>query len=86
MNVETKIKLDRFVPRLYQLPIIRALEQQKYRKIVCLMPRRAGKDIMSWNLIIRVALEHIAVYYYIFPTYAQRKKLCNLWRGIFIVK
>lgn len=80
MKIETKIKLDRFQPRSYQLPVIRALEENKYRKIMLVWPRRSGKDILAFNLMIRQALERVAVYFYIFPTYAQGKKV--LWNSI----
>ena len=38
-------------------------------------PRRAGKDLLCWNIIIRQALQKVGVYYYIFPTYSQAKKV-----------
>jgi phage terminase large subunit len=80
MNVETKIKLDRFMPRQYQLPICDALENKEYRKILCCLPRRAGKDVVAFNLMIRAALKKIGVYFYIFPTYSQAKKV--IWDSI----
>jgi hypothetical protein len=40
----------------------------------------SGKDITAWNIIIRAALRKIGVYYYIFPTYAQAKKV--IWDSI----
>ena len=80
MKVETKIHLNRFVPRSYQLPIIDALENKGYRKIICIMPRRAGKDVVAFNLMLRAALRKVGVYYYIFPTYSQAKKV--IWDSI----
>lgn len=80
MNVETQIHLDRWKPRAYQLPICDALENKHYKRILCIMPRRAGKDITAWNLMIRAALRKVGVYYYIFPTYAQAKKV--IWDSI----
>ena len=80
MNVETQIHLNKWKPRLYQLPIVEALEVKHFKRILCIMPRRAGKDITAWNLIIRAALRKVGVYYYIFPTYAQAKKV--IWDSI----
>jgi len=74
------VKLDRFKPRPYQLPIIDALENKGYKRIMAILPRRAGKDITAFNVMIRSALRKIGVYYYIFPTYAQAKKA--LWDSI----
>lgn len=77
---ETQIKLNRFKPRPYQLPIIDAIENKNYKRVVAILPRRAGKDITAWNIMIRAALRKCGVYYYIFPTYAQAKKV--IWDSI----
>jgi phage terminase large subunit len=71
----TTIYLERFKPRSYQLPIFDAIENKKYRRVLAILPRRAGKDICAFNLVIRAALRQIGVYYYIFPTYSQAKKV-----------
>ena len=75
-----EVRLDKFSPRPYQLPIMDALVNKGYRRILCILPRRAGKDITAFNLMIREAVSKVAVYYYIFPTYAQAKKV--LWDSI----
>jgi len=80
MSVETVVKLNRFKPRPYQLPIFDAIENKKYKRVLAILPRRAGKDICGFNLCIRAALEKIGVYYYIFPTYSQAKKV--IWDSI----
>lgn len=80
MNVETKIKLDRFKPRSYQYPICEALEQKGYKKLLCILPRRAGKDIVAWNLMIRAAIRKVGVYMYCLPTFRQAKLV--IWDSI----
>lgn len=75
MSIETTIKLNKFVPRPYQLPIFDAIENKGYRRVLVILPRRAGKDVSAFNLVIRAALKKIGVYYYIFPTYSQAKKV-----------
>lgn len=82
MKIETQIHLNKFKPRPYQIPIIKALEIDGYKRLLVILPRRAGKDVVAFNLMIRQALRHIGIYYYIFPTYAQAKKV--LWDGITI--
>jgi phage terminase large subunit len=77
MNVEAQIKLDKFRPRPYQLPILDAIENKKYKRVLAILPRRAGKDITAWNLMIRQALKKVGVYWYIGPTYSQMRKI--LW-------
>lgn len=74
-SVETTIRLNRFKPRFYQLPIFDAIENKGYKRVLVILPRRAGKDISAFNLVIRQALKKIGVYYYIFPTYSQAKKV-----------
>jgi phage terminase large subunit len=80
MNVDTQIQLNRFKPRSYQLPILDAIENKNYKRVLVVMPRRAGKDVCAFNLMIRAALKRIGVYYYIFPTYSQAKKV--IWDSI----
>ncbi len=72
--------LNSFVPRAYQLPIIDALENKDYKKIIAVLPRRSGKDIVAWNLAIRQCIKKVCTVFYIFPTYAQAKKV--IWNSI----
>jgi phage terminase large subunit len=74
------IKLDKYSPRIYQRPILEALEKKRYRKVLAILPRRAGKDVTGFNYMIREAIQRVGIYYYIFPTYAQGKKA--IWDGI----
>jgi len=80
MSVATQVWLDKFQPRPYQVPILDALENKGYRRVLAIMPRRAGKDLTAFNFCIRFLLKNIAVCYYIFPTYSQGRKI--LWESI----
>jgi len=73
MNIETQVHLNRFHPRAYQLPICNALEKDHYKKLLIVMPRRAGKDIVAWNLMVRAAIRETAVYFYCLPTFKQAR-------------
>ena len=75
-----KIKLNLFTPRGYQLPLMDAIINKGYRRVVAIMPRRSGKDIVAWNICIRYALTRVGVYFYTLPTYAQGKKV--IWDSI----
>ncbi len=75
----TVVPLDKFKPRPYQIPLIRALEVDGYKRMLSIMPRRAGKDLTAWNMMIRQALQRIGVYWYILPSYAMGKKI--IWNG-----
>ncbi len=78
-NVEVELKLNTFEPREYQKPILKALDG-KFKRVLAILPRRAGKDITALNYVIRQMWEHPGVYYYIFPTYSQAKKV--IWDSI----
>lgn len=80
MNVETEIKLDQFKARDYQLPVVDAFFKQKKRKIMLVWPRRSGKDILCFNFLIKAAFRKVAVYFMVYPTYKQGKKI--LWDSI----
>lgn len=71
--------LNKFKPRAYQLPILKALDSG-FKRVLAILPRRAGKDITALNYTIKKMYEEPGVYYYIFPTYAQAKKV--IWDSI----
>jgi hypothetical protein len=78
MESETQsniIHVNKFIPRAYQLPICNALESEggKYRKIFCLMPRRSGKDLLAWILMIRAAIRSVGTYIYCLPYYQDAR-------------
>ena len=82
MNIESRIALDKFKPRSYQLPILKAIASEggPYRKLLCILPRRAGKDVLMWNLMIRAAIDTIGNYFYCLPTFAQARTV--IWDSI----
>lgn len=69
---------DHFQARPYQMPILDAFKRG-YKRIVAVLPRRAGKDLACWNLMIEQALKKVAIYWYILPTYSQGRKV--IWDG-----
>lgn len=71
--------LTPYTPRPYQLPILKALDSG-YKRVLAILPRRSGKDITALNYMIRRMYEEPGVYYYIFPTYSQAKKV--IWDSI----
>jgi len=80
--VEVKIHLNKFKPRDYQLPIFKAFFEDKFRRMVICMCRRSGKDLCTWNIVIREAITFPGVYYLVYPTYSQGKKI--LWSSVTI--
>lgn len=80
-DADVKRRLNSFVPRPYQLPLLKALDSG-YRRVLAILPRRAGKDMVALNYMIRQMWVLPGVYFYIFPTYAQAKKV--IWDSITI--
>ena len=81
-NIEVKIHLDKFQPRLYQEPVMDAIFNKGYRKVLAVLPRRAGKDMTAWNCAIRQCLMKTCQVYYLLPTQKHAKKV--IWDGITI--
>jgi len=79
--VEAMIKLSKFQPREYQIPILAALGPKKYKRVLAVLPRRSGKDVVAFNWCIHQCLKKPAkIIYYIFPTYSQAKKV--IWDSL----
>jgi phage terminase large subunit len=67
------VELDKFQYRDYQEEILYAIEEQKYRKILAILPRRAGKDITAWNICIRQCIKKRCLVMYVLPKYGQAR-------------
>src|SRR5688572_6050417 len=75
----TTVVLPRlFTPRSYQKPVIAAMDAGITRAIT-VWHRRAGKDLTWLNITIKAMVRRPGVYYHVFPTYAQGKRV--LWDG-----
>jgi len=68
-----------FRPRPYQLPLFKAMDSG-YKRAIVVYHRRAGKDKSLFNLVIKKALERKGVYYYLFPEFAQGRRV--IWDGV----
>jgi len=68
-----------FVPRTYQLELLKAMDSG-YKRAIVVWHRRAGKDKTLFNLIIKKAFERVGVYYYFFPEFAQGRRV--IWDGM----
>jgi len=72
-----KIPVD-WVPRCYQIPLIEYMEAGGKRAAV-VWHRRAGKDLFAINYIAKSMMERPGVYWHVFPTYSQGRKV--VWDG-----
>lgn len=67
-----------FDPRPYQVPILRAMDSG-YKRGVWVAHRRSGKEKTCINLVAKKMMERVGSYYYVFPEFAQGRKV--LWDG-----
>lgn len=74
MSVEVQVALDKFSLRWYQEPIWDTVEEQLSKRILYIASRRAGKDILFWNLAIRQCIKRVCLVFYVLPTYSQGRK------------
>lgn len=68
-----------FIAREYQKPFFQYMNNGGKRAVL-VWSRRSGKDTSAWNFLIYTAIETRGIYYYIFPTFAQGRKV--LWDGM----
>ncbi len=68
-----------YAPRTYQLAAWGALENGAKRAVI-VWHRRAGKDLMLLNRTIVAAQERVGVYWHVFPTAKQGRKI--IWDGV----
>jgi len=75
------IKLPyRFELRDYQVEPWNAVIEDDFHRGVMVVPRRNGKDILCWNLMIAKAMKRRALYFYIGPFYNQIRQI--IWEGV----
>lgn len=67
--------LDKFQPRNYQMRLLDAIENKGYKKAILVWPRRAGKDIVAFNLAIRSCLRRKQSIFMVYPTYKMARKI-----------
>ena len=61
--------------------MIKAIEgNPPFKKVLAILPRRAGKDIVAFNLAVRQCMRRTCTAYYVFPTYAMGRKI--IWDAI----
>ena len=63
----------KFEPREYQTPVFEAFDNG-IRRFCMVWHRRAGKDKLCWQVMIRAMVTNPGNYFYFFPTYAQARK------------
>lgn len=82
MSVETyPIKLPcNYSSRDYQEEFWQKMQKEGKKRGVLVWHRRAGKEKTCWNYLIQKACSKVGLYYYLFPEFAQGRKI--LWDGV----
>jgi len=79
-----KIQIPTISPRDYQVPFLKAFDKGTQYSVIS-WHRRAGKDVTSFNALVKRAIQKAGNYYYLFPTraWAQRALWDNIceWAG-----
>lgn len=65
--------------RLYQLEVQRKLFIEKVKRFFLVRPRRAGKEVEAWNMIIQGALTSPGLYLMVYPSNVRGRIV--LWDG-----
>lgn len=78
MHVESLTFPNGWKTRPYQIPFFKAMGSG-IKRAMLVWHRRAGKDVTAWNWCIAEAARVTGTYYYLFPEFAQGKRV--LWNG-----
>lgn len=66
-------------PRPYQFEIMQAFFRDRIKRMILIQHRRAGKDLLCFNIMIMAALQRVGTYLYTFPLMKQARKV--IWEG-----
>lgn len=66
-------KLDKFQLRPYQVPIWDAIFVEGKRRVIAVLPRRAGKDLVGFNMAIFQCLLKTCMMMYVLPVFNQAR-------------
>ncbi len=69
--------------RPYQHALHAAYYHKGFKRFFEVLPRRAGKEVESWTLIVKEAILNPGPYAMIYPTYAAARKI--LWNGFLTI-
>lgn len=71
---EVEVNLDRFQLRWYQKEVFDTIDDGTHKRVLYIAPRRAGKDVLGWNMAIRQCLKKTCLVFYVLPTYSQARR------------
>lgn len=78
---EIKLPLINF--RQYQTDVQKVLFSGQSKRILIEWPRRAGKEVVTWNIITHAAIVEPGMYIMTYPTNVRARKI--LWQGAALI-
>ena len=77
------LKLPIFKLRPYQREIFRAINVDLIKRFFLVWPRRSGKEVVSWNILVQKAIVDPGLYLMIYPTNVRARFV--LWDGAIVL-
>lgn len=77
------LKLPIIPFRSYQIEVAQALFLEGIKRFALERPRRSGKEVESWNMIIQGAVESPGMYMMVYPTNVRANAV--LWNGAIVL-
>ena len=81
-NGET-VRIPMINLRPYQIELQKVLMSGQSKRILVEWPRRAGKEVVTWNLILQSAIVDPGMYIMTYPTNVRARKI--LWQGAALI-
>lgn len=81
---EQPIKIPLIDFRPYQIELQKILFGGLSKRILISWPRRAGKEVVSWNILLHAAIIMPGMYIMTYPTNVRARKI--LWQGAALIK
>ena len=78
-----KDKLPYIPFRLYQVELAKKIYLEGVKRALLERPRRSGKEVESWNLIVEGAVESAGLYLMVYPTNVRARAV--LWDGAILM-
>ncbi len=78
-----KVKLPYIPFRLYQQDMATELFIKGIKRFLVERPRRSGKEVESWNILIEAAIESAGLYMMVYPTNVRARAV--LWDGAILM-
>lgn len=81
---QDRLKIPLIDLRYYQTDVQKSLFSGSFKRFLLSWPRRAGKEVVTWNIVIHAAIIKPGMYIVTYPTNVRARKI--LWEGAALIK